>query len=49
MKTTANFKNNNFNKTINNDFNKTINVEISNKNPEKMNFKTAISAVKRKK
>ena len=36
MKTTANFKNNNFNKTINNDFNKTINVEISNKNPEKM-------------
>ena len=49
MKTTANFKNNNFNKTINNDFNKTINVEINNKNPEKMNFKTAISAVKRKK
>ena len=49
LKTTANFKSNNFNKTINNDFNKTINVEISNKNSEKMNFKTAISTVKRKK
>ena len=50
LKTTANLKNNNnFSKTINNDFNKTINVEISNKNPDKMNFKTAISTVKRKK
>ena len=49
LKTTANLKSNNFNKTINNDFNKTINVEISNKNPDKMNFKTAISTVKRKK